>query len=249
LRDLAKVSVLRAKLQQEIVSEVPTEEEQVHFRYTSATDAEEAALKIEQYQAGVRIEVHARHILVETREEAQAVLDRLDAGEDFAALAAELSTDTSNKDDGGDLGWFPRGTMVDEFEQVAFESPLGLYPEPVETQFGYHVIDILDREERPIDLEQELFDVGWYGKASMAEQFGALFAEMVFTADIGLFPEPVPTTYGPAVIQVLERETRTLDETEREQRRQQEFQQWLDDVRTEGDIQNEWDRSMIPTRL
>jgi hypothetical protein len=83
----------------------------------------------------------------------------------------------------------------------------------------------------------------------MADQFGALFAEMVFEAEIGLFPEPVPTTYGPAVVQILEREVRTLDEAEREERRRQQFQQWLDDIQTEGDIQNQWEPNMIPTGL
>lgn len=249
LRELAEISVLSDKLGQAMGSSAPTEEEQVRFRYTSAPDGESAANKIAEYEAGTRTETLARHILVETEDEAKAVLQRLQDGEDFAALAAELSLDTSNKDQGGDLGWFARGQMVPEFEQVAFEGDIGLHPEPVATDYGFHVLEVLDRQERPVDLEAELFDAGWYGKSQLARDFGPLGAEMLFNAELGLFPEPVPTEFGVAIVELLDHQVRPLDQDEQESRRQEAFQEWLDAAREEGDIEEHWDKSMIPARM
>jgi parvulin-like peptidyl-prolyl isomerase len=144
-RQLVRASVLERKLKTALVPEVPKEEDQVHFRYAAAQDAEQARSRIASYQAGVAEQVHAQHILVDTEDEANAALKRLDAGEDFGAVAAELSKDDASKANGGDLGWFGRGKMVAEFEKVAFEAPIGLYPSPVKSQYGYHVIKILGR--------------------------------------------------------------------------------------------------------
>lgn len=104
-------------------------------------------------------QVHVAHILVATQEEAAAALARIQAGEDFAAVAAELSTDTSNNTNGGDLGWFGPGTMVAEFETAAFAlTEPGQLSEPVQTQFGWHILKLLEGpEQRPIadsDVEQ-----------------------------------------------------------------------------------------------
>ena len=71
-------------------------------------------------------EVHARHILVKTEDEAKDVIKQLDAGKDFAELAKEKSTDP-NKSEGGDLGYFAHGRMVKEFEDAAFATPVGTY--------------------------------------------------------------------------------------------------------------------------
>jgi len=94
-------------------------------------------------------EVHARHILVKTEDEAKEVIKELDAGKDFAAVAKEKSTDP-NKSDGGDLGYFQRGRMVKEFDDAAFSLPVGTYSKtPVKTDFGFHVIKVEDKRDAP----------------------------------------------------------------------------------------------------
>lgn len=90
-------------------------------------------------------EVRARHILVKSREEAVAVIAELDAGADFVELAKERSTGPSAPE-GGDLGYFGPGQMVEPFEKAAFAMDVGTHSkEPVESQFGWHVIKVEDK--------------------------------------------------------------------------------------------------------
>jgi len=97
---------------------------------------------------------HAAHILVETEEIAQEVLDKLDDGEDFAALAAEYSMDPGSKDQGGDLDWFSRGMMVPVFEDTAFSLEPGETSGMVQSDFGFHIIHVFEKEEREMDPAQ-----------------------------------------------------------------------------------------------
>jgi peptidyl-prolyl cis-trans isomerase C len=91
-------------------------------------------------------EVHARHILVKTKEEAEAIIKQLDGGADFQKLANEHTSDPSGKTNGGDLGWFGPGQMVPEFDKAAFALDVGKYTkEPVQSQFGWHVIKLEDK--------------------------------------------------------------------------------------------------------
>lgn len=100
-------------------------------------------------------EVRARHILVETQEEAEEIIGQLDDGADFEELARENSTDGSSEQ-GGDLGYFGPGQMVPAFEEVAFTLSVGDYTdEPVESQFGWHVIKVEDkRAQQPPSFDE-----------------------------------------------------------------------------------------------
>ena len=85
--------------------------------------------------------VRARHILVDTENEAWALKSRITEGESFEALAEKYSKCPSSEK-GGDLGYFNRGQMVPEFEKVAFETPIGEVSDPVKTRFGWHLIKV-----------------------------------------------------------------------------------------------------------
>ena len=126
VREVYRNNILREKLMEVITGDQPTTEEQVW----------------------------ARHILVDTEGEATAVEELLKNGSDFARLAREFSSDTGSGSQGGDLGWFGKGAMVSEFEDAAFNQPIGEIGEPIKSQFGYHIIQVLDRRELPLSASQ-----------------------------------------------------------------------------------------------
>ncbi len=90
-------------------------------------------------------QVHAAHILVKTEKKAKEVLEKINKGESFAEMARKYSDCPSAKNK-GDLGWFGKGRMVPEFERAAFEGEKGKVVGPVKTEFGYHLIKILDKK-------------------------------------------------------------------------------------------------------
>lgn len=96
-------------------------------------------------------QVHAAHILVATEDAAKLIVDQTLKEKDFAQVAKDQSSDTSTAVNGGDLGWFPRGVMVKEFDEAAFSMQPGQVSQPVHTQFGWHVIKVMEREnDRPV---------------------------------------------------------------------------------------------------
>ncbi|WP_417711903.1 peptidylprolyl isomerase [Roseibium aggregatum] len=162
--DFLKLRALRnAYLAQKIDGEVTDEEVQ------AAYDKEFADFEGAE-------EINARHILVKDKAEAEAIIAELDGGADFAELAREKSTGPSGPN-GGSLGYFAKGQMVPPFEAAAFALEPGTYTkEPVETQFGWHVIKLEDkrRQEKPAfeevanGLRQQL----------MRERYDARMAEL-----------------------------------------------------------------------
>ena len=126
IRSIYEAELLRNKLRDDITKDISQTEEQVL----------------------------ARHILVETEEEANAAYERLQNGEDFATVAGEVSKDTGSAARGGVLDWQPRSFFVKEFADAAFSQEIGEIGQPVKTEFGYHIIQVIAREELPLSASQ-----------------------------------------------------------------------------------------------
>jgi parvulin-like peptidyl-prolyl isomerase len=150
----------------------------------------------------------AHHILLETVEAATDVIARLEGGASFEEIASAESVDTGSGAQGGDLGCAPRGVYVPEFEEAVFEGPIGEVQPPVESQFGFHVIRVDERnlppfEEVQADVEQRLSEQG-------QEAFNTFISEAFAEAEVevsprygtwstggpqpGVVPPDVPTT-------------------------------------------------------
>jgi peptidyl-prolyl cis-trans isomerase C len=114
---------------------------------------EESVAKIQPEE-----EVRARHILVKTEAEAKDVLAKLKGGADFEKLAREISVDPSAKTNGGDLEYFTKGQMVAEFSDAAFKLNKGELSEPVKSQFGFHVIKVEDKRQKPVPTYESVKD-------------------------------------------------------------------------------------------
>jgi hypothetical protein len=99
-------------------------------------------------------EALVRHILVDSDQLANVVYALLNSGQDFGTLAKKYSKDTASAANGGNMDWFGKGAMVPEFEQAAFSQPIGEIGKPVKSQYGYHIIQVIAREERPATASQ-----------------------------------------------------------------------------------------------
>ena len=153
IRDYMEDQVLIEQLVTNWIDEVEIADEEVRQYYEQNVD---------QF-----LQVNARHILIdveegadeetrqERREKAEDILARLEDGEDFAELAAEESACPSGQQQGGELGPFSRGQMVPEFEEAAFALSEGEMSGVIETQFGYHILQVLERKDSFEDVEEE----------------------------------------------------------------------------------------------
>jgi peptidyl-prolyl cis-trans isomerase C len=103
-------------------------------------------------------EVRARHILVESEDEAKKAQARVKGGEDFAKVAGEVSKDPGSKTDGGDLGFFTKDRMVEPFAEAAFMMEPGQISDPVKSQFGWHVIKVEEKRNKPVPSFEEMKD-------------------------------------------------------------------------------------------
>lgn len=103
-------------------------------------------------------EVRARHILVEGEEDAKKIAARVKGGEDFAKIAKEISKDPGSGAEGGDLGFFTRDRMVPEFAEAAFAMKPGEISNPVKSQFGFHVIKVEERRQKPAPTFDQVKD-------------------------------------------------------------------------------------------
>ncbi|WP_068030541.1 peptidylprolyl isomerase [Rhodoplanes sp. Z2-YC6860] len=109
-------------------------------------------------KGGTEQEVRARHILVPTEDEAKAVLAEIKKGTDFAELAKQKSKDPGAAAEGGDLGYFSKDQMVPEFAEVAFKLNKGEVSDPVKTQFGWHIIKVEDKRNKPVPTFDQVKD-------------------------------------------------------------------------------------------
>ena len=109
-------------------------------------------------QIGEDKEVQARHILVETEDDAKTILASLNTGGNFDAIAKEKSKDPGSKDSGGDLGYFSKDQMVPEFSEAAFKLDKGQVSDPVKTQFGWHIIKVEDTRSKPAPAYDQVKD-------------------------------------------------------------------------------------------
>lgn len=123
----------------------------------ASTDAAVRAVyaQVAKGQGGEQ-EVRARHILVETEAQARAALKRVRGGEDFAKVADQVSKDPGSR--GGELGWFTKDRMVPEFAEAAFKLQPNQISEPVKSQFGWHIIKVEERREKPFPKLEEIRD-------------------------------------------------------------------------------------------
>lgn len=180
---LRQRALQNAYVQQAVADQIT--EEAIRARY----EQEVAAMNLPE-------QVNARHILVNTEAEALDIITQLNGGADFATLAAQRSIDTGTGAQGGDLGWFAEGEMIQEFEDAAFAIEPGQVGQvPVPTQFGWHVIKVEERRRQPppdYDENKELIRQIIFREAYLAEAGRLRAAAVVELVGPAASAEPVP---------------------------------------------------------
>ena len=136
--------------------------------------------EIQSHYDAMKPEIRASHILVEDQETAQEVKKKLDEGADFAELATEYSTDPGSAQNGGDLEWFGSGVMLPEFEEAAYSLEIDEISEPVESMYGFHIIKVTDKREKPPleEIKEQVEQEVTQGKLEQEDAGGILEAEL-----------------------------------------------------------------------
>lgn len=177
-RDTIKLNRLQEKA---LIEDVEVTEEEVQEKY-------------EQLQK----EVNARHILVQDEETALDVKQQLEDGADFAELAREVSTEPAAQETGGELGFFSAGAMDPAFEDAAFSLEPNVISEPVESSFGWHIIEVTETREADIgsfeDMKAEIEHDLKLAKADQT-QASAMIQELMREADIDIKDEDLEATF------------------------------------------------------
>jgi len=135
LEEFKKMTLLSMLIRKEIEEKAIVSDEEVKKYYDDNK---------EEFRTDL---VRASHILVDTEEDAREILKRINNGEDFADLARSFSKDSGSASKGGDLGFFGRGKMIPEFEEVAFSLKPGEVSKPLKSRFGYHIIKVTERKK------------------------------------------------------------------------------------------------------
>jgi peptidyl-prolyl cis-trans isomerase C len=189
LKDVQDDLILRRFLEKEIEQKVSVSSEDIKTYYEKNPN-----------ELMENEEVHAAHILVKTKEEAEAALKKLKKGANFSELAKEISQDAGSKAQGGDLGFFPKGRMVPAFENAAFTLKPGELSEPIQTQFGFHIIKVLDKkggqrlslDASQAQIQQKLL------QEKQKTTFDALLADLKSKAKISIHDDLLNEAAAPA---------------------------------------------------
>ncbi len=169
-------------------------QERVDAKISDETVAKRYADMVKEI--GEQVEVHARHILVKTEDEAKALIKELNGGADFASLAKKKSTGPSGPN-GGDLGYFGKGQMVPEFEQAAFALDKGkVTTTPVQTQFGWHVIKVEEARKQPAPALADVRDQ--LRQQLLRARYAEVLADLKAKTRIEVMVEETPAAAGEA---------------------------------------------------
>lgn len=159
-----------------------------HFsEQVGVSDAEVREIYERRREAGQMDVAEVAHILVETREEAEQVLDELQQGADFAELAQEHSIDEFSAETGGDLGESPRGRFVEAFDEAVWSASPGDIVGPVQTEFGFHIIRVEAQYTSPFEEERDEIRTELAGSAAQ-DAFQSWFREALRDADVWVHP-------------------------------------------------------------